>query len=109
MMHSGSRIHGSPVKTIGFLVDWIDGAYQNQILDGARDAARDRRVQLLCFSGGILESDARGGLRRNATFELASRRRDEPLTATRFLRAPGRAFRAIPAKSRLAQAAEKSR
>ncbi len=72
MMHSGSRIHGSAVKTIGFLVDWIDGAYQNQILDGARDAARDRRVQLLCFSGGILASEARGGQRRNAAFELAN-------------------------------------
>ncbi|MEO8981043.1 MAG: substrate-binding domain-containing protein [Polyangiaceae bacterium] len=75
MMHTASRnlsLVRSPVKTIGFLVDRVDVAYQNQILDGARDAARDGRVQLLCFSGGILGSDARGGSRRNASFDLAN-------------------------------------
>jgi DNA-binding LacI/PurR family transcriptional regulator len=62
----------SQVKTIGFLVDWLDGVYQNQLLDGVRDAARDRHVQLLCFSGGILQSAARGGMQRNATFNLVT-------------------------------------
>ncbi len=70
MMHSTSRFHAAPTKTIGFLVDWIDGAYQNQVLDGARDAARDRRIQLLCFSGGMLNSTLRGGPYRNSVFEL---------------------------------------
>ena len=69
---SGSRAQSAPVKTIGFLVDWIDGAYQNQILDGVRDAARDRRIQLLCFAGGVLNSELRGGSRRNATFDLVN-------------------------------------
>ncbi|HEX7454019.1 MAG TPA: substrate-binding domain-containing protein, partial [Polyangiaceae bacterium] len=69
---SGLRAQSAPVKTIGFLVDWIDGAYQNQILDGVRDAARDGRVQLLCFAGGVLNSELRGGARRNATFDLVN-------------------------------------
>jgi DNA-binding LacI/PurR family transcriptional regulator len=69
---SASRIQSAPVKTIGFLVDWIDGAYQNHVLDGARDAARDRRVQLLCFAGGMLNSELRGGTLRNATFDLVN-------------------------------------
>jgi phosphoserine phosphatase RsbU/P len=62
-----------PTKTIGFLVDWLDGAYQSQILEGAREAARDRRVQLLCFAGGMLNSELRGGILRNATFDLVTR------------------------------------
>ena len=70
MTNPSARLHGTASKTIGFLVDWIDGAYQNHVLDGARDAARDRRVQLLCFSGGMLQGELRGGLRRNAVFDL---------------------------------------
>jgi DNA-binding LacI/PurR family transcriptional regulator len=70
-MHQASRAFSSPSKTIGFLVDWLDGAYQSQILEGARDAARDRRVHLLCFAGGMLGNELRGGARRNATFDLA--------------------------------------
>jgi len=70
MMHTTSRLHSAPTKTIGFLVDWIDGAYQNQVLDGARDAARDRRIQLICFSGGMLNSPLRGGPYRNSVFDL---------------------------------------
>ncbi|MES1172690.1 MAG: hypothetical protein ABUL62_00075 [Myxococcales bacterium] len=66
MMHPPSRRSNAPAKTIGFLVDWIDGAYQNQILDGARDAARDHRIQLLCFAGGMLNSELRGGARRTS-------------------------------------------
>lgn len=70
MMHPPSRRSNAPAKTIGFLVDWIDGAYQNQILDGARDAARDHRIQLLCFAGGMLNSELRGGARRNSIYDL---------------------------------------
>ena len=69
-MHQAPRAFSSPGKTIGFLVDWLDGAYQSQIFEGARDAARDRRVQLLCFAGGMLGNGLRGGIRRNATFDL---------------------------------------
>ena len=69
-MPPAHRAFSSPTKTIGFLVDWLDGAYQSQILAGARDAARDRRVNLLCFAGGMLGNEQRGGERRNATFDL---------------------------------------
>lgn len=69
-MAPAQRAFSSPTKTIGFLVDWLDGAYQSQILAGARDAARDRRVNLLCFAGGMLGNEQRGGVRRNATFDL---------------------------------------
>jgi len=69
-MPPAQRAFSAPTKTIGFLVDWLDGAYQSQILAGVRDAARDRRVHLLCFSGGILGNEQRGGGRRNATFDL---------------------------------------
>lgn len=68
-MHRASRGFSSSAKTIGFLVDWLDGAYQSQILEGARDAARQRGAHLLCFAGGLLGSDWRGGARRNASFD----------------------------------------
>jgi len=68
-MSSISRLQ-APVKTIGFVVDWMDGVYQNQILEGARDAALDRGVHLLCFAGGMLRNELRGGARRNATFDV---------------------------------------
>jgi DNA-binding LacI/PurR family transcriptional regulator len=68
-MHRASRGFSSPAKTIGFLVDWLDGAYQSQILEGARDAARQRGAHLLCFAGGSLGSEGRGGARRNAGFD----------------------------------------
>jgi DNA-binding LacI/PurR family transcriptional regulator len=71
-MNPAPRAFSSPSKTIGFLVDWLDGAYQSQILEGARDAARDRRVHLLCFAGGMLGNPLRGGARRNATFDLVT-------------------------------------
>src|SRR5947209_7276935 len=69
-MPPSRRVFSSPTKTVGFLVDWVDGTYQSQILDGARDAARDRGVHLLCFAGGMLGNELRGGTRRNATFDL---------------------------------------
>ena len=71
MTHTSSRLHSAASTTIGFLVDWIDGAYQNRVLDGACDAARERRVKLLCFSGGMLQGALRGGVGRNSVFDLA--------------------------------------
>ncbi|HEY4156972.1 MAG TPA: substrate-binding domain-containing protein [Polyangiaceae bacterium] len=69
-MTTAQRALTAPKKTIAFMMDWLDGAYQCQILEGAREAARDRGVHLVCFAGGMLGTDARGGAHRNATFDL---------------------------------------
>jgi DNA-binding LacI/PurR family transcriptional regulator len=69
-MTTAQRALTAPSKTLAFMVDWLDGAYQCQILEGAREAARDRGVHLVCFAGGMLGAQLRGGEQRNATFDL---------------------------------------
>jgi len=66
------RVHTASTKTIAFLVDWLDSAYQCEILEGAAEAARSSGVNLVCFAGGILASELRGGERRNATYDLVT-------------------------------------
>jgi diguanylate cyclase (GGDEF)-like protein len=59
------------------LVDWLEDDYQNIVLRGAVDAARERGVGLVCFAGGSLgpsKSGPRFGAPRNAVFGLANSR-----------------------------------
>lgn len=58
-------------RTLGLLVDWLEDEYQNKVLSGVDDAARQRGAQLLCFTGGILASPYRFGERRNFIYDLA--------------------------------------
>jgi DNA-binding LacI/PurR family transcriptional regulator/serine phosphatase RsbU (regulator of sigma subunit) len=56
------------------LVDWLEDEYQNQVLAGADDAARDQGMNLICFPGGVLDSKQRFGQHRNFIYELATPR-----------------------------------
>ena len=62
---SGSR------RTLGLLVDWLEDRYQNTVMSGVADAARESDVNLICFTGGQLRSPHRFGAQRNAIYELA--------------------------------------
>lgn len=65
--------HRGAVPTVGFLVDWLQDSYQCSILRGAADAARDRRANLLCFTGGIIGAPGRArGAARDGVFDLVS-------------------------------------
>ncbi|MBN2196356.1 MAG: substrate-binding domain-containing protein [Polyangiaceae bacterium] len=56
--------------TLGLLVDWFEDAYQNAVLCGVLDAARDQDCNVICFPGGALASPARFGQQRNAIYAL---------------------------------------
>jgi DNA-binding LacI/PurR family transcriptional regulator/signal transduction histidine kinase len=58
-------------RTLGFLVDALEDDYQNAVLCGVVDAAREHDCNLLCFTGGLLDSPVRFGLRRNVIYDLA--------------------------------------
>src|SRR4051812_25954357 len=67
MAANGGREH----RTVGMLVDWIKDGYQNLVLAGVADAARELDVNLLCFAGGVLDSPARFGRQRNLVYDFA--------------------------------------
>lgn len=69
--HGIEPARGRP--TLGLLVDWLEDRYQNTVMSGVADAARDSDVNLLCFTGGVLRSPFRFGAQRNAVYELAGR------------------------------------
>ena len=52
------------------MVDWLEDKYQNALLCGMADAARDLGANLVCFAGGVLASPQRFGLQRNLIYEL---------------------------------------
>jgi sigma-B regulation protein RsbU (phosphoserine phosphatase) len=56
--------------TIGVLVDWLKDSYQNAVVAGLRDAARNRDVDLIVFAGGVLGAPAADGVHRNFVFDL---------------------------------------
>jgi diguanylate cyclase (GGDEF)-like protein len=69
------------VIRLGLLVDWLEDDYQNIVLRGAVEAARERGVGLTCFAGGSLgppqngsKAGSRFGAPRNAVFGLANSR-----------------------------------
>jgi len=51
-------------------VDWLEDDYQNAVLCGVLDAARDHDANVVCFAGGVLDSPTRLGRQRNAIYEL---------------------------------------
>ena len=58
------------VPTVGFLVDRLEGGYQNPILAAVSDAVRERGYNLMCFAGGVLRSPHRSAPQRNVIYEL---------------------------------------
>jgi diguanylate cyclase (GGDEF)-like protein len=79
------RLETRTSVTLGFLVDWLEDDYQNVVLGGALEAARERGVRLTCFAGGALgregassltgspwhEGLGRAAAQRNAIYDLA--------------------------------------
>ncbi|MFC1643050.1 substrate-binding domain-containing protein, partial [Myxococcota bacterium] len=57
--------------TLGLLVDWLEDEYQNAVLCGVADAARDEGAHLVCFTGGELASPHRFSAQRNSIYQLA--------------------------------------
>ncbi|APR77997.1 transcriptional regulator, LacI family protein [Minicystis rosea] len=53
---------------IGLLVDWLEDNYQNTVVSGVADAARELGVDLVCFTGGVLRARA---AQRNSAYDLA--------------------------------------
>ncbi len=65
----GGRPSGRPV--VGLLVDWLKDSYQNTLVSGVADAARELGVNLVCFTGGVLRSPYPFAVQRNAIYDLA--------------------------------------
>jgi len=57
--------------TFGVLVDWLEDEYQNAVVGGVVEAARESGVNLVCFVGAPLHSPFRFGEQRNAVYDLA--------------------------------------
>jgi phosphoserine phosphatase RsbU/P len=57
--------------TLGLLVDWVLGDYQEAFIRAVLDAARRSNAHLLCFAGESLAGPGEHNL-RNAAFDLAS-------------------------------------
>jgi DNA-binding LacI/PurR family transcriptional regulator/signal transduction histidine kinase len=57
--------------TLALLVDWLEDEYQNEVVAGVADAARELGVNLVCFAGGVLRSPHRFAAQRNAVYDLA--------------------------------------
>jgi DNA-binding LacI/PurR family transcriptional regulator len=73
-MDSHSKSSPKPKKslpTIGLLVDWLNTQYQQDILSGASDFARDQKINLLCFEGGCIFSSREYEAQRTLLFDLA--------------------------------------
>src|SRR5689334_7497199 len=60
-------------KAIGLLIDWLEEEYQDHILAGVEDAAREHDATLICFVGGTLDAleRFRFGKHRNFIYDLA--------------------------------------
>jgi len=52
------------------LVDWLEDKYQNAVMLGIHEAARRMDVDLLIFTGGVLDSPQRQGRQRNSVYRL---------------------------------------
>lgn len=59
-------------KTIGVLINSIDGYYQSPIWKGIKKAAEERNVHLLFFAGASLKSTVLEEKQQNAIFQLVN-------------------------------------
>lgn len=73
---------GSSRLTLGLLLDWLEGEYQNGIFSGAAEAARENDVNLVCFTGGVLRAPRWFWAERNSAFDLVGRENVDGLIVT---------------------------
>src|SRR6476661_1390122 len=66
--------------TLALLVDWLEDDYQNTVVSGVADAARELGENLICFAGGVLRSPHRFAAQRNAAYDLAGAESVDGLT-----------------------------
>jgi phosphoserine phosphatase RsbU/P len=59
-------------KRVAVILDMFDAKYQSELVQQLRFAALQRLTELVVYPGGWLASDARGGARRRAVFDLVS-------------------------------------
>ncbi|MBN2737974.1 MAG: substrate-binding domain-containing protein [Spirochaetales bacterium] len=59
--------------TVGFAIDWIENYYQEKLLYGVKQAAKERDVNLLCFVGGALNSPRSHEVSRNSIYRFISK------------------------------------
>jgi DNA-binding LacI/PurR family transcriptional regulator/signal transduction histidine kinase len=71
MQRESSESPRSGLLTLGLLVDWLEDNYQNAVVSGVADAARELGVNLICFAGGVLRSPHRFAAQRNVVYDLA--------------------------------------
>lgn len=67
-----TRRLGGQAPNVGLLVDWLEDEYQNTVMAGAVDGARERGFSFTAFCGGVLDASDRNGQDRNHCFELAT-------------------------------------
>jgi DNA-binding LacI/PurR family transcriptional regulator len=70
---AGAGTSGQKRPTIGFIIDTIISGYQNALLQGADDLARERDVNLLCFVGGPLPQAGLSADPGNLLYDLLSK------------------------------------
>jgi len=68
--------------TPGLLVDRLEDDYQDAVVRGAADAARQHGARVICFAGGVLCSPERFATQRNVIHQLAGRENVDGLTAS---------------------------
>lgn len=59
-----------PRRTLGLLVDWLRDLYQNSLFIAIAKAAEEYDTNLLCMTGGILESPDAFWSQRNVLYEF---------------------------------------
>jgi signal transduction histidine kinase/DNA-binding LacI/PurR family transcriptional regulator/AraC-like DNA-binding protein/ActR/RegA family two-component response regulator len=65
--------------TIGFLFNSVYDEIDRSVLRGVEDTAKKHAVNLICFSGGVLQSETGTPLQENLLYELIDRQRIDGL------------------------------
>jgi DNA-binding LacI/PurR family transcriptional regulator/serine phosphatase RsbU (regulator of sigma subunit) len=81
VMHRSLPTAG-PRRTIGLLVDWLRDLYQNSVFESVVAAAAEYDINLLCITGGILESPDLFWSQRNVLYEFVSPKNVDGLIIT---------------------------
>ena len=56
---------------VGVLVDWLESEYQEAVVGGVVETARERGVDLVFLLGAVLNAPSRFGQQRNVVYDLA--------------------------------------
>ena len=69
-------------RTLGLLIDWLRGPYQNALFVAVADAVAELDANLLCVAGGILGSPDIAWTQRNVVYELVGAHNVDALVVT---------------------------